>query len=136
MVSGADDVLDTLGVPRDRVHHELFYVEDTPPDPAEHTDPVAAGPGSAVTVVLDGRATTVNLPRDVPILDVAQRVRADLPFACKGGVCGTCRAKVTAGEVRMRRNFALEQRELDDGFVVTCQSLPTTDEVTVDYDAT
>lgn len=138
MVRDADDVLDGLGVPRARVHHELFYVEDIPPEPAHHADPGgdgADGPGCAVTIVLDGRATTVTLPRDVPILDAAQRVRADLPFACKGGVCGTCRAKITEGEVRMRRNFALEQDELDAGYAVTCQSLPQTDTVTVDYDA-
>lgn len=136
MVTDADKVLGELGVPPGHIHHELFYVEDTPPEPAHHDEATAEGPGSAVTVVLDGRSTTANLPRDVPILDAAQRVRADLPFACKGGVCGTCRAKVTAGEVHMRRNFALEQHELAEGYVVTCQSLPVTEEVTVDYDAT
>ncbi|MEJ7772774.1 MAG: 2Fe-2S iron-sulfur cluster-binding protein, partial [Geodermatophilaceae bacterium] len=59
----------------------------------------------------------------------------DLPFACKGGVCGTCRAKVTSGDVNLRRNYALDQSELDEGFVLTCQSLPVSDAVTVDYDA-
>lgn len=138
MVRDADEVLGELGVGHERVHHELFYVEDTPPEPTRHAEPGAgaAGDVSEVTVVLDGRSTVLRLPRDVPVLDAAQRVRSDLPFACKGGVCGTCRAKITAGEVRMRRNFALEKRELDDGFVVTCQSLPVSDEVTVDYDAT
>jgi ring-1,2-phenylacetyl-CoA epoxidase subunit PaaE len=87
-----------------------------------------------VTVVLDGRSSTMNLPRDTPILDSAQRSRPDLPFACKGGVCGTCRAVVTEGSVHMRRNFALEDSEVEEGFVLTCQSLPTTDKVTVDYD--
>jgi ring-1,2-phenylacetyl-CoA epoxidase subunit PaaE len=61
-------------------------------------------------------------------------VRADLPFACKGGVCGTCRARVTSGAVTMRRNYALEDAELAAGYVLTCQALPTTDAVTVDYD--
>ena len=75
------------------------------------------------------------IPAGTPVLDGAQRARPDLPFACKGGVCGTCRARVVSGEVRMRRNFALEQAEIDAGFVLTCQSLPVTDEVTVDYDA-
>jgi ring-1,2-phenylacetyl-CoA epoxidase subunit PaaE len=96
---------------------------------------VPAGVTSVVTVVLDGRSTELALPRDVPVLDAAQRHRPDLPFACKGGVCGTCRARLTAGEVRMRRNFALDPSEVDAGFVLTCQSLPVTDTVTVDYDA-
>ncbi|OMQ14125.1 phenylacetic acid degradation protein, partial [Modestobacter sp. VKM Ac-2676] len=65
----------------------------------------------------------------------AQRVRGDLPFACRGGVCGTCRARVTGGEVRMRRNHALEPAEVAAGFVLTCQALPVSDAVTVDYDA-
>jgi ring-1,2-phenylacetyl-CoA epoxidase subunit PaaE len=92
------------------------------------------GDAAEVTVVLDGRATPLGLPRDVPILDAAQKVRGDLPFACKGGVCGTCRARVTAGEVRMRRNYALEEKEVAAGYVLTCQSLPVSDEVTVDFD--
>ena len=61
-------------------------------------------------------------------------MRSDLPFACKGGVCGTCRAKVTAGEVDMR-DYALEPAEVEEGFVLTCQSHPLGDAVTVDYDA-
>jgi ring-1,2-phenylacetyl-CoA epoxidase subunit PaaE len=76
----------------------------------------------------------LTLPRAESILDAAQRVRADLPFACKGGVCGTCRARVCDGEVRMRRNFALEEDELAAGFVLTCQSRPTTERVTIDFD--
>jgi ring-1,2-phenylacetyl-CoA epoxidase subunit PaaE len=86
-------------------------------------------------VVLDGRSTPITMARDMTVLDAAQRVRPDLPFACKGGVCGTCRAKVTSGEVNLRRNYALDQSELDEGFVLTCQSLPVSDAVTVDYDA-
>jgi ring-1,2-phenylacetyl-CoA epoxidase subunit PaaE len=93
------------------------------------------GPSSAVTVVLDGRATPLTLPRDEPVLDSAQKVRGDLPFACKGGVCGTCRARVTEGEVEMRRNYALEPAEVAAGYVLTCQSLPRSDSLTVDFDA-
>jgi ring-1,2-phenylacetyl-CoA epoxidase subunit PaaE len=85
--------------------------------------------------VLDGRSTTSPLPRDRTILDGAQAGRSDLPFACKGGVCGTCRAKVCAGEVDMRRNYALEPAEVAAGFVLTCQSFPVSEQVTVDYDA-
>ena len=69
------------------------------------------------------------------MLESAQTVRGDLPFACRGGVCGTCRARVTDGEVTMRRNFALEDDEVAAGFVLTCQALPVSAAVTVDYDA-
>ena len=134
MVTDAMAVLTELGVPAERVHRELFYVGDDPPDEARHED-APAGPGAEVTVVLDGRSTTVTVAPDTPVLDGAQKVRPDLPFACKGGVCGTCRALVTDGEVRMRRNYALEQKEVDAGYVLTCQALPVSDAVTVDYDS-
>ena len=134
LVVAARGVLADLGVDADRVHAELFHV-DEPPAPVVHRDVEMSGPSSEVTVVLDGRSTTLTLPRDVPLLDSAQRVRADLPFACKGGVCGTCRAKVSSGEVDMRRNYALEADEVAKGFVLTCQSRPVSAAVTLDYDA-
>ena len=134
MVEDARALLTELGVPPERVHRELFYVDDVPPEPVRGDEQTVAGDAAEVTVVLDGRATPLSLPRDVPVLDAAQRVRGDLPFACKGGVCGTCRALVTSGEVRMRRNYALEEHEVAAGYVLTCQSLPVSDELTVDFD--
>jgi ring-1,2-phenylacetyl-CoA epoxidase subunit PaaE len=133
MLLDADRALTAHNVPRDRIHRELFYVDEPPPAP--NRPEASTVEGAKVTVRLDGRETTLTLPADTPILDAAQRVRADLPFACKGGVCGTCRAKVTAGQVEMRRNYALEEHEVGAGFVLTCQSLPLSAEVTVDYDS-
>lgn len=133
MVTAAMDVLAALGVERTRVHRELFYVEDLPPAEVHHLEP-PAGPGAEVTVILDGRKSTVTVAPGTAVLDGAQRVRPDLPFACKGGVCGTCRARVVSGQVAMRRNYALEEDEVEAGYVLTCQSLPTTPEVVVDYD--
>jgi ring-1,2-phenylacetyl-CoA epoxidase subunit PaaE len=134
MVNDAIEVLTEFGVSRDRIHRELFYVGDEPPVQTRHED-APTGPGAQVTVVLDGRSTVAIVPPDVSVLDAAQKVRPDLPFACKGGVCGTCRALVTHGEVHMRRNFALEKAEVDAGYVLTCQALPRSDEVTVDFDS-
>ena len=68
------------------------------------------------------------------ILNAALRVRPDTPFACAGGVCGTCRARVVDGDVRMTENYALEPDEIDAGYVLTCQSHPTSERVVVDYD--
>jgi ring-1,2-phenylacetyl-CoA epoxidase subunit PaaE len=134
MVMAARDVLAGLGVARERIHVELFYV-DEPPPPVERAEQVATGETSDVTIVLDGASSTMAMPKAAAILDSAQATRADLPFACKGGVCGTCRARVTSGEVSMRRNYALEENELADGFVLTCQARPVSAEVTVDFDA-
>jgi ring-1,2-phenylacetyl-CoA epoxidase subunit PaaE len=134
MVTDAIEVLRELGVDANRVHRELFWVGDEPPVEAVHDD-APVGEGASLTVILDGRSSTLTLPAGTPVLDGAQKARPDLPFACKGGVCGTCRAMVTSGAAVMRRNYALEQREIDAGYVLTCQALPQTDEITVDYDA-
>src|SRR5690606_27422190 len=87
-------------------------------------DPTAP-PEAVVTVTLDGRTTTVPMPtRAESILDATLRERPDAPFSCTGGVCGTCRAKVVAGEVRMERNYALEEDEVGRGYRLMCQSHP------------
>jgi ring-1,2-phenylacetyl-CoA epoxidase subunit PaaE len=134
MVTGATGVLRDLGVQPSCIHRELFWVEDEPPAARTHEE-LPEVDGATVTLTLDGRSSTLTLPAGTPILDGAQRIRPDLPFACKGGVCGTCRARVTHGEAVMRRNYALEEHELRAGYVLTCQALPKTDEITVDYDA-
>ena len=134
MLTDARAVLDELGVPAERVHFELFYVDEPPPQ-LRHADRVVDGVTSDVTVTLDGRTTTSPMERGKSILDSAQEIRSDLPFACKGGVCGTCRAKVCDGEVDMVRNYALEPDEVARDFVLTCQTFPVSPEVTVDFDA-
>jgi ring-1,2-phenylacetyl-CoA epoxidase subunit PaaE len=133
MVTDATGVLGEFGVLPERIHRELFWVDEAPPELIrEERGP--DGPAAEVTVVLDGRSTTVTVSEGVTVLEGAQRSRPDLPFACKGGVCGTCRARVVEGEVRMRRNFALEDAEIAAGFVLTCQSTPITEKVIVDFD--
>ena len=139
MITEATGFLRSRGVPASRIHRELFYAGDAPPPtpPARPADaPLSGGatPCSEVTIVLDGRATRVTVPRDTTILSGAQRVRPDVPFACRGAVCGTCRARITHGRADMRRNFALEEPELAAGYILTCQSLPATDNLTVNYD--
>ncbi|MFJ4685866.1 1,2-phenylacetyl-CoA epoxidase subunit PaaE [Streptomyces sp. NPDC088789] len=134
MVTDAREVLGGLDVPRERIHQELFYA-DEPPVPVRHEEPKADGPVSEVTLTLDGRTTTAALPRGRSLLDSAARVRSDVPFACKGGVCGTCRARITDGEVDMRRNYALEPGEVAAGYVLTCQSYPVSEKLAVDFDS-
>jgi ring-1,2-phenylacetyl-CoA epoxidase subunit PaaE len=133
MVTDATEVLGEAGVPPGRIHRELFWVDEAPPEPAR-VERRPDGPVSEVTVLLDGRSTTVSIAEGDTVLEGAQRSRPDLPFACKGGVCGTCRARVVEGEVTMRRNFALEPAEVAAGFVLTCQSTPVSEKLTVSFD--
>ena len=89
-----------------------------------------------VTIKLDGTETTVDLDQngDV-ILEAGLTAGLDVPFSCQGGICTTCMAKVDSGTVSMDSNFALSEKEIADGFILTCQSHPTSDEVIVNYDA-
>jgi len=100
--------------------------------PAEQTATPAASTSELATVtgLLHGRATTVVVDPDRPsVLDAVLAVRPDAPYACKGGVCGTCRARCVLGAVEMDVNYALEPDELAAGVVLTCQAHPTTAEV-------
>ncbi|MEV6686244.1 2Fe-2S iron-sulfur cluster-binding protein [Streptomyces sp. NPDC051130] len=141
LVQGAERALKALGVVRGRVHEEIFHVEDTAPQAPEDTAPQAAvrTPSAAaargrVTARLDGRSGTWPVQDGESLLDAVLRNRADAPYACKGGVCGTCRAFLVSGEVRMERNFALEEEETEAGFVLACQSHAVTEEVEIDFD--
>ncbi|MEW2583311.1 2Fe-2S iron-sulfur cluster-binding protein [Streptomyces virginiae] len=133
LVQGAERALHALGAARTRVHEEIFHVEDTTPAPVR-TAASAAAAAARVTARLDGRSGTWPVQEGESLLDAVLRNRADAPYACKGGVCGTCRAFVVSGEVRMDRNFALEAEETDAGFVLACQSHPVTEEVEIDFD--
>jgi ring-1,2-phenylacetyl-CoA epoxidase subunit PaaE len=131
MVTEGRQTLLDVGVPPDRVHIELFHAD--PPPPRERRSDVS-GDAATVTVLLHGRSTTVPVERDGPsVLDAVLAVRADAPYACKGGVCGTCRARCVSGSVEMDVNYALEPDELAAGVVLTCQSHPTSDEVRLEY---
>ena len=134
------DTLADRGVPAENVRYELFSTGD-PQKPEGNTGRPVLVDESAntvdITFTLDGLQAAVASPvhAQESILNAALRVRPDVPFACAGGVCGTCRAKLISGTVEMAENYALEPDEIAKGFVLTCQSHPTSDAVTVDYDA-
>lgn len=131
MVAELTSTLEAAGA--SSVHRELFHVDDAPPPPRPAEAFVDGGP--AVTATLDGRTSAYTLtPEDDSVLAGLLRVRPEAPFACRGGVCGTCRAKVLNGAVEMRHNYALEPDELEAGYVLTCQSWPTTPDVTLSYE--
>jgi ring-1,2-phenylacetyl-CoA epoxidase subunit PaaE len=124
------EALLAAGVPARNIHRELFHAG--PALPAPRVDaPSGAG---KLTFTLDGRTSEVDLGPADTLLDAVLRVRPDAPFACRGGVCGTCRATVLDGKVDMDANFALEGDELERGFVLTCQARPNTGSVCVDFD--
>lgn len=131
LVQQASAALIGRGAEKQQVHTELYYTGVAAP--------VARTPStgpfrSKVTVRLDGRTTTFDMPETGSILDAVLSVRPDAPFACRGGVCGTCRVRLLEGEVEMVQNFALDQQDLDAGFRLACQSVPLSTRVCVDFD--
>ncbi|MGW8882014.1 2Fe-2S iron-sulfur cluster-binding protein, partial [Streptomyces mirabilis] len=126
LVLAADRALRGLGVDRTRIHQEIFHVDESPSAAAR---PRIESPAhSRLTATLDGRSGTWPVEEGESLLETVLRSRADAPYACKGGVCGTCRAFLVSGEVRMDRNFALEPEETGAGYVLACQSHPVTPE--------
>ncbi|MGB8361796.1 MAG: 1,2-phenylacetyl-CoA epoxidase subunit PaaE [Acidimicrobiia bacterium] len=133
MVDMARRTLRELEVGDDRIHDELFFAG--PLDPSALPPEPPPGEGTVdLTVILDGRAVDTRMTPETSILDAALRVRSELPFSCKGGMCATCKGRIEEGEVRMEKNYALIDSEVEAGYVLTCQAHPTTDRVVVRYD--
>ncbi|HWM33937.1 MAG TPA: 1,2-phenylacetyl-CoA epoxidase subunit PaaE [Pseudolysinimonas sp.] len=132
------ETLAERGVPAERVRYELF-TSDTQHLDGDVGRPVVVRPDEEtyrIDFTLDGLSASVETPVSAQetILNAALRIRADVPFACAGGVCGTCRARLIDGTVQMSENYALEPDELERGYILTCQSHPRTPTVKVDYD--
>ena len=123
-----------LGIAEDRIHVERF-VSGLGGKPRPKAVVAASAPPKAhAALIIDGKRREVPVADGEAILDAALRGGVDLPFACKGGMCSTCRAKLVEGTAEMEVNYSLEPWELKAGFILTCQARPTTDRVVVDYD--
>jgi ring-1,2-phenylacetyl-CoA epoxidase subunit PaaE len=136
----AEAALLAAGVPEDRIHIERFGLAPQA-DPSQPVGAVIheARPGDAetakITIIRDGLRRDISFTKDQPsILDAASAAGLEVPFSCTSGVCGTCRAKLVEGEVRMERNFALDKNEVANGFVLTCQAHPLTPHVVLSFD--
>jgi ring-1,2-phenylacetyl-CoA epoxidase subunit PaaE len=135
MIEATQTALVDAGVPAKRVYSERFASGAAPATPqAPRSEKAKSLSGMALTVVLDGKSHEMRIQPDEHILDVALNAGLDLPYSCKGGVCCTCRAKVTEGSVAMDKNFTLESWEMDKGFVLSCQARATSAKVVISFD--
>lgn len=133
MMLAASQAMQDTGIDKARIKVELFGTTQT----AERAPRAVAvsDQGCEVTVVMDGAQRVFHMPKDQNLVDAALAQGIELPYSCKGGVCSTCRCKVTQGEVDMDINYALEDYEVARGFVLGCQSYPVSDTLVIDYDA-
>jgi ring-1,2-phenylacetyl-CoA epoxidase subunit PaaE len=137
MIFCVKDFLEAAGVDKKKIHFELFTTPGQNKSRVKSRESgVDSGPKSSITIKLDGRSFDfdLSLTSDTTILDAALKQGADLPFACKGGVCCTCKAKLLEGEVAMDVHWGLEEEEIEQGYILTCQSHPKTEKVVVDFD--
>ncbi len=138
MIFAVKDFLETKGIDKKKIHFELFTTQGQKKKPeAGGMKSENTGPQSRITLRIDGRSLDFDLPftSDMTILDAALKQGADLPYACKGGMCCTCKAKLLEGEVAMDVHWGLEEEEVEKGYILTCQSHPKTEKVVVDFDA-
>lgn len=136
MIFAVKNVLEQQHVPTQKIHFELFTTAGQQHKKNhQQEEDIDKGPKSKITVTLDGISFDFELSqKGDAILDAALKHGADLPYACKGGVCCTCRAKLVEGEVDMEVNYGLEPDEIEQGFILTCQSHPKSEKVVVDFD--
>lgn len=139
MIETARETLPNLGIDSNNIHFELFTTAAAQAQQRKSNVDIeiSGGPQSTVTLRVDGRSVGVNIPQNgsQTILDAALHQGADLPYACKGGMCCTCKAKLLEGEVKMEVRWGLEDEEVAQGFILTCQAIPTTPKLVVDFDA-
>ena len=123
-----------IGIAENRIHVERFVSEFGGKPRPKSVVPPSAPPKALAALIIDGKRREVPVADGEAILDAALRAGVDLPFACKGGMCSTCRARLVEGDAQMEVNYSLEPWELEKGFILTCQARPVTDRVVVDYD--
>ena len=133
---GISAALRDHGLSDDQIKFELFASAQPGrlKRKASSTAGGAAAKSTEATITMDGSARSFTMDKDQTVLDAALENALDAPFACKAGVCSTCRCKVIEGEVEMVANHALEDYEVQQGYVLSCQSYPLTDRIVVDYD--
>ena len=132
MMAAVETVLPTWGIQRSKIHTERFNTGTAPKATAQQMESRSE---ERVNIILDGRELIVEVSKqDDSILDAALRAGADLPYACKGGVCATCKCKVLEGQVEMAVNYSLEEDEIQKGYVLSCQARPTTANVRLSFD--
>ena len=138
MIFAVKEFLESRKVPAKKIHYELFSAPGkatAAEQPSGNITDLPAGNLANITIRLDGITFDFPLAGNADsILDAALAQGADLPFACKGGVCATCRAKLVSGEVSMDNNYALEPEEVGNGYILTCQSHPRSSKVFIDFD--
>ena len=127
MIGDSKETLEKVSYSKDKVLYELFYSNSSVEDNEK-------GKGSSAKIIYDEETLDLEVPEKMTILDAALQKNIDVPYSCQGGVCSSCIAKITSGSATMIQNNILTDSEVEEGLVLTCQAIPQTKEITVDFD--
>lgn len=134
MIADVREILDKFGVSQDKIHFEYFSAPVEKENSDQTTIPTFTG-NCKVQVKLEGDKFQFDVVSDGPVLlEAARKAGLDAPFSCKTGICGSCRAKIQKGTVTMKANYALTAEEVEQGYILTCQAQPTSNELSISFD--
>ena len=127
MIDAVTVALESNGIASDKIFSELFFS-------TSENSVSATSEDVALTVTVDDVSKAISSKQNVTLLDAALNAKLDVPYSCQGGVCSSCIARIKTGKATMQTNQILTDREVEEGLILTCQALPQSDQITVDYD--
>ena len=127
MIKNSSETLENMSFSRESILYELFYS-------SENENNKVSNSGSSATLIYDDETISLDIPKEMTILDAALQKNIDVPYSCQGGVCSSCIAKISSGTATMLQNNILTESEIEEGLVLTCQAVPQSPSITIDFD--
>ena len=127
MIKNSSETLEKMSINKESILYELFYA-------SENNNNKVSNSGSSATLIYDDETISLDIPKEMTILDAALQKNIDVPYSCQGGVCSSCIAKISSGTATMLQNNILTESEIEEGLVLTCQAVPQSPSITIDFD--
>ena len=127
MIKNSSETLEKMSINKESILYELFYSSENEKNKVSNS-------GSNATLIYDDETISLDIPKEMTILDAALQKNIDVPYSCQGGVCSSCIAKISSGTATMLQNNILTESEIEEGLVLTCQAVPQSPSITIDFD--
>ena len=127
MIKNSSETLEKMSINKESILYELFYLSENEKNKVSNS-------GSSATLIYDDETISLDIPKEMTILDAALQKNIDVPYSCQGGVCSSCIAKISSGTATMLQNNILTESEIEEGLVLTCQAVPQSPSITIDFD--
>ena len=127
MIKNSSETLEKMSINKESILYELFHSSENEKNKVSNS-------GSSATLIYDDETISLDIPKEMTILDAALQKNIDVPYSCQGGVCSSCIAKISSGTATMIQNNILTESEIEEGLVLTCQAVPQSPSITIDFD--